>query len=137
MNVNNVLYPNEKVLCSIGGKYRILAYTSVRLIFFDKDSFYSLTLDNVVSIHYIKILKTFYLYLGFIFLFFSIFTYYQSRNLEFFSHISFGLFLIAACSILYYFLSKKSLLEITTKSSQKITHEVGGNNPEKIKIFCN
>ena len=137
MNINNVLYPNERVLCSIGGKNKLLTYTSVRLIFFDNDYFYSLTLDNVVTVHYKKVAKTFYRNIGLILLFFAIISHFQAADTNYFGDFSTLLFFISICFILYYLLTRKSLLMITTKSSEKISHEVSRTDPNKIKQFCN
>jgi len=137
MNIDNILYPNERVLCSIGGKNKLLTYTSVRLIFFENDYFYSLTLDNVVSIHYKKVEKTFYRNLGFIFLFFVIIAHFQATDANYFGEFRTLLFLISICLILYYLLTRKSLFVITTKSSEKISHEVSGTDPSRIRQFCN
>ena len=134
INVNKILYEHEKEICIICDIRRVknLVLTDERLIFSEKNSYYSINLENIVSIRYTRSRKILVLIAGIIFLLYSLYQYF-SGSTDFFNKL---LLLFGVGLIIYYYLSRKSFIEITTKASERIRYKVKVTDPGEIRNFC-
>jgi hypothetical protein len=134
-NVNNILYAHEKKICTICDIHRIknLILTDERLIFSERNSYYSVSLESIVSIRYTRSRKLFVCFVGVAAVIYSIYQYLFSLPSEPFNKL---LLLFGFGMLVYYYLSRKSFIEIATKASEKIRYNVKVADPGEIRNFC-
>ena len=134
VNINTVLYAHEKEICTICDIRRInnLVLTEERLIFSEKNSYYSVNLENIVSIRYTRSRKMLILAVGIIVSLYSLYQYLFSEP-DSYNKL---LLLFGIGLIIYWYLSRKSFIEITTKASEKIRYSVKVADPGEVRNFC-
>ncbi|MDY0292542.1 MAG: hypothetical protein RBR02_09440 [Desulfuromonadaceae bacterium] len=131
MNTDGIIYPNEKKVCSINSlNFKSLLLTDQRLIFLEYNSYQSIHLENIVSVRYTRSRKIFILILAIISLSFALIGFKNSSD-----YVNYA-FIFGTILIIYYFISRKSFIEISTKASEKIKYNVKVADPDEIRNFC-